>query len=175
MPIKVRYEIFDSHHKAPILDTWDRTVASIEFNDLLRKGGDVYRLQQTPMPDGALTKQEEYLMLVYRVRKLWKQYFNQGRSQEVMMASLEQEKKLDDWHKRISALSEKSDKPLAIKDRKAFNFYIVVRGWREAWQERKRYKGNASCDQEVLREMSKKCRDFEKEIDKYVKDNLGLI
>lgn len=174
MPIKVQYEIFDSRHKAPVLSTFDRTVASIEFNDLLRKGGDVYRLQQTPMPDGALTKQEEYLMLVYRVRKLWKQYFNQGRSQEVMMASLEQEKKLDDWNARTEAFIS-SHPGHANKNDKAYSFYVVVSEWRKAWKERKRYKGNASCDQEVLREMSKKCRDFEKEIDKYVNDNLGLI
>lgn len=175
MPFKVQYEIFDSHHKAPILSTWDRTVASIEFNDLLRKGGDVYRLQQTPMPDGALTKQEEYLMLVYRVRKLWKQYFNQGRSQEVMMASLEQEKKLDDWNTRTEAYIRSHPGYANKMNDKAYCFYIVVSEWRKAWKERKRYKGNSSCDQEVLREMSKKCRDFEKEIDKYVRDNLGLI
>lgn len=175
MPFKVQYEIFDTKHKAPIISTYDRTMASIEFNDLLRKGGDVYRLQQTPMPDGALTKQEEYLMLVYRVRTLWKQYFNGGRDHDVMLASLEQEKKLDDWNKRVSALSENSNNPLPIKDREAFNFFVVVRGWREAWAERKRYKGNASCDQDILREIGKKCRDFEKEIDKYVKDKLGLI
>lgn len=175
MPIKVQYDIYDTQHKAPIISTSDRTVASIEFHDLLRKGGDLYRLQQTPIADGALTKQEEYLMLVYRVRKLWKQYFEQGRNHDVMIASLEEEKKLDDWHKRISALSQNSSSPLGIKDREAFNFYLVVRGWREAWAERKRYKGNASCDDDVLREMGRKCRDFEKQIDKYVKDKLGLI
>lgn len=175
MPFKVQYEIFDSKHKAPVLSTFDRTVASIEFNDLIRRGGDVYRMVQTPMADGALTKQEEYLMLVYRVRKLWKQYFDQGRSQEVLLASLEKEKELDDWNKRVSAASQNSTVPLPIKDREAFNFFIVVRGWREAWAERKRYKGNASCDQQVLKEISKKCRDFEKKIDEYIKDKLQLI
>lgn len=175
MPIKVQYEIFDSRHKAPVLSTFDRTVASIEFNDLLRKGGDVYRLQQTPMPDGALTKQEEYLMLVYRVRKLWKQYFNQGRSQEVMMASLEQEKKLDDWNTRTAAfISSHPDYTIKMND-KAFSFYLVVSEWRKAWKERKRYKGNASCDQDVLKEIGKKCRDFEKQIDEYISKSLGLI
>ena len=103
MPFKVQYEIYDSKHKAPVLSTFDRTVASIEFNDLIRRGGDVYRMVQTPMADGALTKQEEYLMLVYRVRKLWRQYFDQGRSQEVLLASLEKEKELDDWNTRTAA------------------------------------------------------------------------
>ena len=175
MPIKVQYDIYDTQHKAPLVSTMDRTIASIEFHELLRRGGDLYRLQQTPIADGALTKQEEYLMLVYRVRKLWKQYFEQGRSQEVLKASLEEEKKLDDWHKRISALSQNSNGPLVIKDRESFNFYIVVRGWREAWKDRKRYSKQKDYDEDILKELGKKCRDYEKQIDKYVKDKLGLI
>ena len=175
MPFKVQYEIFDSKHKAPVLSTTDRTVASIEFNDLIRRGGDVYRMVQTPMADGALTKQEEYLMLVYRVRKLWKQYFDQGRSQEVLLASLEKEKELDDWNKRTrNYLNTHSDCGKGAQSQ-AYSFFIVVEGWRKAWKERKRYKGNASCDQQVLKEISKKCRDFEKKIDEYIKDKLQLI
>lgn len=175
MPFKVQYEIFDSKHKAPILSTTDRTVASIEFNDLIRRGGDVYRMVQTPMADGALTKQEEYLMLVYRVRKLWRQYFDQGRSQEVLLASLEKEKELDDWNTRTAAYMRSHPGYANKMNDKAFCFYVVVSEWRKAWKERKRYKGNASCDQQVLREIGKKCRDFEKKIDDYIKDKLQLI
>lgn len=174
MPIKVQYDIYDTQHKAPIISTSDRTMASIEFNDLLRKGGDLYRLQQTPIADGALTKAEEYLMLVYRVRKLWNQYFNQGRDQEVLKTSLEQEKKLDDWNKRTKSFidSHPGYKPA---DPKSHAFYVLVSGWREAWKDRKRYSKQKGCDEDILKELSRKCRDFEKQIDKYVKDNLGLI
>jgi len=176
MSIKVRYQIFCTKTKAPLVDTYDRTMAYVEFQDCLRNPkGDVYRLEQTPEPDGALTKSEEYLMLVYRVRKLWRQYFDHGRDQEVLKASIEQEKKLDDWHSRISAISENNAGPLHIKDREAFDFYIVVRGWREAWKDRKRYSKQKDYDPQVLSEISKKCRDFEKQIDKYVKDKIGLI
>lgn len=175
MPIKVQYDIYDTQHKAPIISTTDRTLASIEFHELIRKGDDLYRMQQTPMADGALTKQEEYLMLVYRVRKLWKQYFNQGRNHDVLLASVEQEKKLDDWHRRVSSLSKNNSIPLPIKDREAFDFFIVVRGWRDAWKERKNYRNRKDSDEAILSEMSKKCRDFEKKIDQYIKDKLGLI
>lgn len=174
MPFKVQYEIFDSKHKAPILSTTDRTVASIEFNDLIRRGGDVYRMVQTPMADGALTKQEEYLMLVYRVRKLWRQYFDQGRSQEVLLASLEKEKELDDWNTRTRSFLNTHTAYFRGRN-EAYCFFVVVEAWRKAWKERKRYKGNASCDQQVLKEISKKCRDFEKKIDEYIKDKLQLI
>ena len=153
MPIKVQYDIYDTQHKAPIIHTTDRTLASIEFNDLIHKGNGLYRMQQTPMADGALSKQEEYLMLVYRVRMLWKQYFNHGRSHEVLKASIEEEKKLDDWHRRVSSLSKVSSSPL----------------------ERKSYSRRKDCDEAILSEMSKKCRDFEKQIDKYLKIKLNLI
>ena len=175
MPIKVQYDIYDTQHKAPIIHTTDRTLASIEFNDLIHKGNGLYRMQQTPMADGALSKQEEYLMLVYRVRMLWKQYFNHGRSHEVLKASIEEEKKLDDWHRRVSSLSKVSSSPLPIKDREAFDFFVVVRGWRDAWKERKSYSRRKDCDEAILSEMSKKCRDFEKQIDKYLKIKLNLI
>lgn len=138
MPIKVQYDIYDTQHKAPIISTSDRTVASIEFHDLLRKGGDLYRLQQTPIADGALTKQEEYLMLVYRVRKLWNQYFNQGRSQEVLKASLEEEKKLDDWNARTEAYMRSHPGRANKMDDKAYCFYVVVSEWRKTWKDRKR-------------------------------------
>lgn len=175
MPIKTTYEIYNSHHLAPQYNTSDKALAYAEYMALIRKGGDVYRLVQTPMADGALTKAEEYLMLVYNVRKLWKQYFNQGRNQEVLKASIEEEKKLDDWHKRVSVLSKNNNTPLPIKDREAFDFFIVVRGWREAWKDRKNYSKRRDCDEDILKEMSKKCRDFEKQIDKYISNKLGLI
>lgn len=175
MPIIVQYDIFDSQHKAPLLSTRDRSMAYVEFQSLIHKGDSLYRMVQTPIADGALTKSEEYLMLVYRVRKLWRQYFDHGRDQEVLKASIEQEKKLDNWHKRISALSQNSTNPLHIKDREAFDFYIVVRGWREAWLDRKRYSRQKDYDPQILSEINKKCRDFEKKIDKYIKDKLQLI
>lgn len=175
MPIKTHYEIFDTRHTAAVFSTADYDMARVEYNELMRKASDFYRIVCTPMADGALTKPEEYLLLVYRVRKLWKQYFNQGRDHDVLLKSIEEEKKLDDWHKRVSALSQGNNKPLAIKDREAFNFFIIVREWREAWAERKRYSKLKEHDDNVLREMSKKCRDFEREIDRYINEKLKLI
>lgn len=175
MPFQVLYEIFDTKTTAPVLSTHDRTQASIEFRDLLRRGGDIYRLQQTVMPKGSLTKPEEYLMLVYRVRKLWRQYFDQGRDHDVMMRSLEEEKKLDDWNTRTRRYIDSHTSQQKGAQSESFNFFIIVEGWRKAWKERKNYSKRNDCDQAVLAEISKKCRDFEKQIDKYIKDKLGLI
>ena len=64
MPIKVRYQIFCTKTKAPLVDTFDRTMAYVEFQECLHNPkGDVYRLSQIVEPDGALTKSEEYLLL----------------------------------------------------------------------------------------------------------------
>lgn len=174
MPIKVQYEIFDTQHVAPVLQTRDRQLASIEFNGLIRKGGDTYRLQQTPMADGALTKAEQYLMLVYRVRKLWRQYFDQGRDHNVLLASVEKEKELDDWNSRTQSFIDTHPgyKP---SDAQSHAFFVIVQEWRRTWKERKNYSKRKDCDERVLAEISRKCRDFEKQIDKYIKDKLHLI
>lgn len=174
MPIKVQYEIFDSQHKTPLISTTDRAMASIEFQSLIHKGDGLYRLVQTPIADGALTKPEEYLMLVYRVRKLWRQYFDHGRDHEVLKASVELEKKLDDWNSRTQKYIDTHSgyKP---SDENSHSFYVVVSEWRKAWKDRKRYSRQKDYDPQILSEINKKCRDFEKQIDKYIKDKFKLI
>lgn len=176
MPFKVKYEIFDNKHAAPDFQTYDYMMARIEWNDRLHNPkGMLWRIEQTPMADGALTKSEEYLMLVYRVRKLWRRYFDQGRKQEVLQASLEQEKILDDWNRRTEAFMRSHPGYANKMDGKAYSFYVVVSEWRKAWRERKAYSKSRDCDEQVLREISKKCRQFEKKIDKYIKETLRLI
>lgn len=175
MPFRVHYQIFDNQHSAPDFQTYDYTMARIEWNArMYNNKGLLWHLEQTVIPDGALSKQEEYLMLVYRVRKLWRQYFDCGRKKEDLMASVEQEKKLDDWNKRTKAYVE-SHPGYKPDNKKSYSFYIVVSAWRDTWKERKRYTGSAACDKDVLAEISKKCRQFEKEIDKYIKEQLKLI
>lgn len=175
MPIKTLYEIFNSHKKAAQYSTTDKALANAEFMALVRKGGDVYRMVQTPMADGALTKAEEYLLLVYRVRQLMHQYYSHGRKKEDLMIALEHEKKLDDWNRRTQEYidSHPGYKPA---DPKSHSFFILVREWRKTWRERMNYsKRKTGLDEAVLREMSKKCRDIEKKIDEYIKDKLQLI
>ena len=175
MPIKTKYDIYDTRHQAPVNTTYDYTAAKVEYNELMRKASDLYRMVCTPMADGALTKPEEYLLLVYRVRKLWRQYFNQGRSQEVLLKSIEEEKKLDDWNARTRRFL---DTHLSVMDGQTtarYHFFVLVETWRNTWKERKRYARLKNCDPAVLNEMSKKCRDIEREIDEYINDKLKLI
>lgn len=175
MPIKVRYQIFCTKTKAPLVDTFDRTMAYVEFQECLHNPkGDVYRLSQIVEPDGALTKSEEYLLLVYRVRKLMHQYYNGGRKREDLMVALDHEHRLDQWNKRTADFIEThpSYKPA---DAVSHAFYVLVSSWRKAWKQRKNYSKRKDCDQLLLNEMNKECRSLEKEIDKYIKDKIGLI
>lgn len=176
MPIRTRYQIYCSSKKAALLDTTDRDIARVEFNEYIRNPkGDVYRMVQTLEPVGALTKQEEYLMLVYRVRKLIRQYYDRGRKHEDLMASLEHEQNLDDWNKRTQQFIDTHPgyKP---QDAQSHAFYVLVSEWRKVWHERMAYrKRKMGFDQRVLDEMTKKCRALEKQVDQTIREKLRLL
>ena len=176
MAIKTRYRIYNLRQTAPIHDSYDKLLARIEFQDLIHKGGDLYRMEQTPEPDGALTKAEEFLMLVYRVRQLQRQYFDRGRKKEDLAAALEHEHRLDAWNRRTRSYLDSHCKVMDGQTTKRYNFFLVVEAWRKAWKERMGYANRKmGFEPAVLAEMTKKCRQFEREIDKYIKDQLQLI
>lgn len=177
MPFKVHYEIFDDKHGAPDFQTYDYTMARVEWMERQRNPrGLMWRLEQTVMPDGVLTKHEEYVLLVYRVRKLTIQYRNDmtDKNKKVLV---EQVKKLDDWNKTISDQISKHPnyKP---SDEKSYSFYVIVKAWRDAYYERQHYYKHttrAGYNNNVFREMTRKIRGFETEIDKYIKQTIKLI
>lgn len=180
MPFKTRYDIY-GRVTAPVVSTYDKKIARIEWNSYLRNPHTqgIHRLVQTVEPDGELTKSEEYLYLVYRVRKLWRRYFDCGRKKEDLEESLKLESELDAWNMRTKiALSRRDISTMKFDDKQkeeAYNFYVVVQAWRDAWKERKRYSGHLNCDKQVLNEMGRKCRQYEKEIDQYIKTKTNLI
>lgn len=175
MPIRTNYKIFAATKQAPIFQTYDRVLAYVNWNDFIRHPqGDMYRLEQIPEPLGALTKSEEYLMLVYRVRKLIRQYYARGRRKEDLLISLDHEKRLDDWNKRTQAFMD-SHPGYKPADEKSHAFFLLVSQWRKIWHERMSYRKLKMRDERVLDEMSKKCRDYESQIDKIIKDKFGLL
>ncbi len=176
MPLKTKYEIY-GRVKAPVLSTYDKTMARIEWGEYMRnvhKHG-IHRLVQTVEPDGELTKQEEYLYLVYRVRKLWKQYFECGRKKEDLEESLKLEAELDAWNFKILCYMRSHPSRALHMDDEAYSFYVKVSEWRNTWKERQRYRGGLSCDEAAIKELSRKCRDLEKQIDLYIKKKLNFI
>lgn len=175
MPIRTYYKIYNSRQAAPEYTTSDQRLAYAKYMDRLHNGGDIYRMEQIPTPEGALTQEEIYLLLVYKVRKLWKKYFNGGRKYEDLQASIVEENKLDKWHKKISSMSQNNSEPLPVKNREAFDFYLLVREWRDTWKKRKAYSKQKDFDEEGLKDISSRCRELEKQIDKYIKTKLQLI
>ncbi len=176
MPIRTKYEIYCTQKKAPIHTGYDKTMAYVEFEDRIRNPkGDSYRMVQTPEVVDSLSKSEEYLLLVYDVRKLIRKYYNEGRKKEDLETSLAKEKILDDWNKRTNAYL-RSHPSHHASDEKSLAFFFVVSEWRKTWKERMAYrKRKMDFDQNVLDEMSKKCRKLEEKIDKYIKDTLQLL
>lgn len=168
MPFKVRYDIYDTQHTAPVFTSSDGKLAQVEYNDRIRKGG-LYRMTTTVTPD-ELTKSEEYIYLVYQIRKLQKQYFK-SRVHDVMVESLKKESELDQWNRRTQVFinNHPGYKPA---DAEAHAFYQLVFQWRIHWKDYFAYKKQAGADPAVIRERSKQCRDFEKQIDEYIKKYL---
>ena len=177
MPFKVQFNIWSQGKQAPDLTTLDRTLARIEYNERIRimgRGHAAPHLQQVVTPVEPLTKSEEYLYLVYTVRHLQRQYFSHGRSQEIFKQAIAQEKRLDDWNTR-NRFHLQGHPKFTPDDPKAFAFFQIVEQWRIKWKAYFAYKKQRDADPAVVKERSKECRAYEKQIDAYIRENIGLV
>ena len=177
MPFKVHYEIFDNKHQAPDFQTYDYTMARVEWEDRKRNTrGMMWRIEQTVIPD-KLTKPEEYLMLVYRVRKLTIHYKNNGMKESDKHVLMDHVRRLDKWNKQTREFLNTHCKVMDSDTNKRMSFFVLVEAWRDAYYERQQYSkiDSASYDANVFREMTRKIRSFEKEIDQYIKQQMKLI
>lgn len=176
MPFKTKYEIYATQKIAPVYSGYDKTMAFVEMEDRIRNPkGDCYRMVQTVEPVGELTKSEEYLLLVFNVRKLITKYYTQGRDHDVMKESLKYETMLDKWNQRTQVFidSHPGYKPA---DKKSHAFYVLVSEWRNVFKERNAYlKRKMGFDWNVFNEMDKKRKSLEKKIDKYIKEQFQLL
>lgn len=175
MPFKVQFNIYEPGKSAPLLTTQDRTLARVEYHDRCNKQGcALTRLQQLVEPVEPLTNAERYLYLVYTVRHLQRQYFSHGRDPEIFKQALAQEKALDNWNMR-NRFHLQGHPKFTPDDPKAFAFFEVCEKWREKWKAYFAYKKSRDADPAVVKERSKECRDYEKQIDAYIHENIGLL
>ena len=173
MPFKVRYDIYEPNKQAPCLTTYNRLFAWAELNDRQKKPGmALTRMSYTIQPED-LTKQEEYVLLVYQVRKAIKKYFGGGRNHDDLLESLALEERLDQWNVRTRCYL--NSHPKAQVDEKGKAFFILVEAWRNKWHKFFACKKCHAEPQQVLQQMKKECNDYEAQIDKYVKQTIGLI
>lgn len=172
MPIRVTFEIFDGTHKAPIFTTTDKRLAIVERDDYMRRGNGIYRIKTTVTPDN-MSKSEQFIYLVYEVRQLQRKYFDHGRDKEVFKQALDKEKELDDWNARTSSfLSQHIN--YVPSDPQAHAFFLLVVRWRRLWKDYFAYKKRSDADKVIVRERAKQCRDYETQIDNYIKQTLGI-
>ena len=126
-----------------------------------------------------LTKQEEYVYLVYQVRNAIRRYYSRRgkvskeESNNDLHASLALEDQLDKWNARTRFYLNQHPKA-SHGDEKSFAFFEVVEEWRKCWHKYFAYKKLKEREPAVEQELKKQCFDFEKEIDKYVKLVIGL-
>lgn len=173
MPFKVKFQIFEPGKQSPCLTTYDSRLAHVEYRHMCNQKGCALTRMTTEIECIDLTKPEQYVWLVYRVRKAIRKYYGEGRKHEDLMASLDLEGQLDRWNTRTRFHLQTHPK-CKPDDDKAFAFFQVVEEWRNAWHRYFEYKKTADKDLNVEREMKKQCFDFEKEIDKYVNLVIGL-
>ena len=173
MPFKVNFQIFEPGKLVPYLTTNDARQAHAAYREHCNKYGCALTRMTTEIECIDLTKPEQYVWLVYRVRKAIRKYYGEGRKHEDLMASLDLEKQLDNWNTRTRFHLQTHPK-CKPDDPKAFAFFQVVEEWRNAWHKYFTYKNRADKDPDVEREIKKQCYDFEKEIDKYVNLVIGL-
>lgn len=176
MPFRVTFNIYAEGKQAPDFTTTDRVLARIEWEERQRnisKTGIPGLVQEVALLDPS-TSAERYLYLVYEVRHLQRKYFNQGRDPEVFKASLAKESVLD---KRNAAIRFhlNTHPNFRVDDQKSFAFFEVVEEWRKLWKAYFAYKKQADADRAVIKERAKQCRDFEKQIDAYIRQEIGLL
>lgn len=179
MPFKVKYQIYEVGKQEPSLTTYNKTEAYMELDEKKREVGYMNAIMDYEViPDG-LTKQEEYVWLVYRVRQAIYKYYaerkhvTKEKSNDNLKVSLALESELDKWNARTRFYLQGHPKA-SHGNEAAFAFFEVVEEWRKCWHKYFAYKRLKDKDESVEQEMKKQCFAYEKEIDKYVKLVIGL-
>ena len=166
MPFKVKFQIFEPGKLAPCFTTHDASLAHAEYRHQCNQKGCALTRMTTDIECIDLTKPEQYVFLVYRVRKAISRFYNGGRKPEDLQASLELERQLDEWNGcGMHADSERA---------RHFAFFQLVDKWRDKWHRYFNYKRQHDRDEQVVREMYKECIDYEKQIDNFIKQVIGL-
>lgn len=182
MPFKVTFKLYEPNKMAPCFTTTDRDLAYAEINAMKRKRETVLSRMIREVKLVKPTKDEEYVYLVYRVRKAIRKFFDEGRKPEDKQQSEELEKELDVWNqqtrnyinahpdfeKKLMSLPADSDK------RRGFAFFLLVEKWRTEWHKFFAIKNPEGDMVQVKNEIKKACFGMEKEIDEYVHKEIGL-
>lgn len=179
MPFKVRFNIYEDGKKAPCFVTWDRSLAHAKYNDMIRKGMSLPRMVPEIICED-LTKPEAYVFLVYRTMQAIREYFDnrfkvsKELAEEYKRVSLALESELDKWNQRTRAFLDSHCKVMDGKTTAQYSFFIIVEEWRNVWHRYFAYKNRKDKNASIEKEMRDLCFAYEREINKYVTNAIGL-
>jgi hypothetical protein len=168
------FHIYNPGDVVPDYNTSDRRLAYIELNARRNTPGKALtRLTADVTPLEPLTKRESFAYQLWKIRKAMHKYYDGGRKHDDMLASIALETNLDKQIKSGRAfLDSHPDYP--VKDKKSHAAFLLAEEWRKTWHERKRYSQTKGYDHQVYREMTRKIRDYEAQIDNYIRETIGL-
>lgn len=181
MPFIVQYHIYQSGKNAPCFTTDEPALAKAKLNDLKRKDGMLSYTTDVSVRAVQPSKSEQYVLLVYNVRKAMKKYFRKRDTQD-LQAALALERQLDDWNRQTRRYINNRPgfedvlKRLPAHTEKAlhFAFFQVVEQWRDVFKKYLSYKKMPDKEIYLLREMKKHCLDLERTIDNYIASTIGI-
>jgi hypothetical protein len=173
MPFTVFFNIYEPGKEGPCFTTTDAKLAKVEYNDRTSKPGMALTRMTYTIQLEDLTKHEEYVWLVYQVRRAIRKFFDGGRNHDDFLASMALEKQLDQWNVRTRTYL--NNHPNAKVDEKSKAFFLLVEAWRDKWHKYFAVKKSKAEPEAVIKEMKKECEDYEAQIDKYTKQVIGLI
>ena len=172
MPFRVKFQIFEPGKVAPCFTSTDRKLANVEYRHRCNQQGCALTRMTYEIECIDLTQPEKYVWLVYGVRQAIKKYFTKGRKHDDLMASVALEKQLDDWNVRTRTYL--NNHPNCQVDEKGKAFFLIVEAWRNKWHKYFACKKNNTEPQQILDQMKRECFDYEKQIDNYVNEVIGL-
>jgi len=174
MPFKVMFHIFNPGDKVPDYNTSDRKLAYIELNARRNTPGKTLASMRADVtPVEPLTKAEGFAYQLWEIRRAMHKYYNGGRRHEDMLASIALETELDKQIRSGRAFLD-SHPGYPVKDQKSHAAFLIAEEWRNTWLARKRYSQTKGYDHQMYREMTRKIRDYEAQIDKYIREVIGL-
>ncbi len=177
--IKTRYDLRSNRKKAVLISSYDLFYVKVERDNAQRAAapGEIIFIDAIVEPVEPLTAPERFLLLVYEVRQLIRAYYDHGRRQEDLQASLAKEQTLDHWIARTRHYLDTHASNVHFPtetDKKSYSFFILVEQWRKTWHEYFSYKKQKDKDPQVESEIKKKSFDLERSIDAYIAQTLHL-
>ncbi|UKK52126.1 hypothetical protein L6472_05980 [Prevotella sp. E13-17] len=173
MPFKVTFKIYEPGKKAPNITAFDAKYAKIELRSLQNKMP-LARMTVDVEPIN-LTKEEEYVYLIYRYLKASEKYVADGKKRADLDACKSLAWSIDEQNHKISQQLDHNPELLKQKEgTPGYKFFRDVITWRFCWHNWMDSRKRNDIDKQTKKEVTKEYFEMEDEINRYVKKFIGL-